>query len=1118
MSPLFVIQMKIPSAKYLLTTFSLLLSATLSVCGSTVASHAPSLAEGTWIKVRAGKEGIQRLSHKRLGEWGITDTDNIVVAGFGSVEMAHTLATAPDHLPVVPVIRGDDAVYFYAEGDDRVSLTSPSSFVRHRNLYSSGSYYYICVNPAHPSPEMAVENEGSFTDTAPATNYISVQIKQHEQTTPANFGLFFFSKDFSDGSTAEFDFDISDIASDAALTCNVVGAHDEEMGLKPSFTLTRGAASSVTVKHASIGKPSSTNLYMHSSDHRMTITPDTGCDTLTLSISTGNKNFTYIAADQASLIFRRNAVYKGSEMLMHFYGLAKKRNISVKGLPSTAIVMDVTTPRSPRLLPCMFYDEGTVICPGDMTDGHSVAAFVPSPAITEPSYAGTLSGTPDLRAMESVDMLIVATDDAYTGACRLAAAHEEAQGLRTAVVRQRDILDNFSSGALHPDALRRLARILHSRPDRPLRYLLIIGETHFDTKGNRYHPASELSVHYQTEDPSEARSNARGYCADSYFGTFPDITPQSLASLSDLTLSIGVGRIPFAGSRLENVIDKYIAYLADPLLAGDPAKCIIWGGLGDDLIHMADAEHNAAAVIAAKEGVTVSRPHHGLFRCLRNNEFPSHKEYVGRLFASNPSFINFTGHGSRDAIDHYLFRLSEADRTVFGSMPVIFLASCSSGSFDQGENSLGTAWLGRPDGPAAIIAAGRSVFQTSNAHFNAAFAAELFSASPGDCIGDIYRRAFNSTGTTIAQRINNLCYNLLGDPALPIRASSGSVSAEYVGDRQLTTPVSIPALTPTRLYGSILDADGNTDTSRSGLLTVTLFESPDKAATRPENDPEGKTISFLLEETPLQTTIVNVTDGRWETVLTPPLSSVQGSNRLTMSFIGSDGLSAAGETRLLTVTEPVGNTTKTDNDPPVISITSCGSAITDRTILPPLPTFDITLSDSGSGVSINNAMIGVKPRLMIDGLLVSGTAYSFRPVSAGTYSVSYTAEGLSQGEHMLTVTARDAAGNKTEEHVTFITSPAAPPARLETAGISRGRAVFDLIHDMNDTPSARLVIRDIEGRTVTVRENATFPMEWDCTDTDGRTPLPDGTYRASAIISTQQYHTATPETEFTILR
>ncbi len=114
MSPLFVIQMKIPSAKYLLTTFSLLLSATLSVCGSTVASHAPSLAEGTWIKVRAGKEGIQRLSHKRLGEWGITDTDNIVVAGFGSVEMAHTLATAPDHLPVVPVIRGDDSVYFYA--------------------------------------------------------------------------------------------------------------------------------------------------------------------------------------------------------------------------------------------------------------------------------------------------------------------------------------------------------------------------------------------------------------------------------------------------------------------------------------------------------------------------------------------------------------------------------------------------------------------------------------------------------------------------------------------------------------------------------------------------------------------------------------------------------------------------------------------------------------------------------------------------------------------------------------------------------------------------------------------------------------------------------------------
>ena len=57
------------------------------------------LSKGRWVKVHVDSTGVYRLPVDLLSEWGFSDPSRITVAGYGSVERAHTLDTAPSGLP-----------------------------------------------------------------------------------------------------------------------------------------------------------------------------------------------------------------------------------------------------------------------------------------------------------------------------------------------------------------------------------------------------------------------------------------------------------------------------------------------------------------------------------------------------------------------------------------------------------------------------------------------------------------------------------------------------------------------------------------------------------------------------------------------------------------------------------------------------------------------------------------------------------------------------------------------------------------------------------------------------------------------------------------------------------
>ena len=97
----------------------------LSAGTGQAADYVPSsvLASGQWVKVHIDSTSVYRIDYHTLREWGFTEPEKVRVFGYGSVEQAHLLDTAPDDLPPVAVHHSGDALYFYGEGDDR---TTPS--------------------------------------------------------------------------------------------------------------------------------------------------------------------------------------------------------------------------------------------------------------------------------------------------------------------------------------------------------------------------------------------------------------------------------------------------------------------------------------------------------------------------------------------------------------------------------------------------------------------------------------------------------------------------------------------------------------------------------------------------------------------------------------------------------------------------------------------------------------------------------------------------------------------------------------------------------------------------------------------------------------------------------
>lgn len=1098
------------------------------------------LSDGRWMKVAVDTTGVHLLPIEMLMAMGFSDIDRITVAGYGSVERAHSLASAPDDLPVLPVRRTARGLLFMAEGDVRIVPGDDNSLIVHRNHYSRGSYYYIGVRDGMRSPEIATAPASAAVATTEAkaeaaTTYLAVEHHDFIDERPFDHGLFSFTRNFAgnpDGYDVTFhpSRQLSDTEARLYYTVawlSTVSGGECKLSVSDGTDIGEEDATVILNRNNTVANQIYSALH---GEARLSGMPEG--KSVTVNFRNSNSEITtFLALRTATLVYERKLSGTGALEMLHIPSLNRGGAVEIGALPDGAEVWDVTRPRSPQAMKVV-RPEGSAqanVWPG--VGCHTLVAFDPeSLTLPEPRVVGEVS-TQSLHSMDDVDMLIVTNAVTHQAALRLADAHRHMQGLKVAVVNQEEIFNEFSSGALHPAALRAMARMLRRR-DLPLRFILLMGQGSSDTRRDHDHSQFEPLVTYCSEDFSENGNENKCYTPDLYFGITDDHDiPSSLAVLG-ADADVSVGRLAVTTSeQAESYVDKAIDYLSDPRRAGTFNHGLISACYGERHRHIGSAENVIQSIILPSQpGSTVSRSYMDLYP-IESQYYSSgtHDHFMSTL-SMGPRYILYSGHGETNAIVYNCFTIGDHLTATYGSLPVCVFACCLVNDINLDRSSLGKMMVYTNPGPICVIAPGTSVLYSSNINFLNALSLNLTNPEV-KYLGDIYRLAANSfnTSSTQYQRANNYCYNFSGDPALPSYIPTRSVNLERIDGHPFEGDILACAPgTRIRLSGSVtMPGSSDADTDFNGTIEVTVHDGPvTLRSLNHENDPAFAGETFESDETVAGRYATAVSEGRWELTFTvPPTMTKATSNRLNFNAVSTSSVIASSACNPIAIdpsASPTAEAGITDTEAPVTQVWIGSPDFTPGDIVDASPMLYMKLSDGdGSGLSLGYATPGSAPSVRLDGVTRPDLARQFRIGSEGTATALYKLSSLADGRHSLSLSACDLAGNRTTVDVPFTVASAMPATLTASSPIARQEVTYQLAHPIyipegKSPTSSRLIIRDLTGETVRTVEHPSYPYTWDLTDDEGH-PVPGGTYRASAILAFPPHYSASPEVTVSVM-
>ena len=1075
------------------------------------------LSKGHWVKIHVDSSSVYRLDYATLRRWGFNEPEKVSVYGYGSVEQAHALDTAPDDLPQIQTVHIDDAIYFYGEGDRRVTMTEESSINYIDNYYSNGSNYFLTADGGSPL-------DIPITDHAQATKiedtHIHLDLRTPREYNIHSAGVFFYSRNFAHRPEGlDCHFDAPDYDGNGLVAYRYIYRHDKSdlQFLDMKFT------GDVTAGNFSIGGMKANKqdhlLYSRSTLKKIQVKPTSDKGFGMHFSSREGSNFNLLSLSEVYFTYSRKNILHNSPLHLRYEPGKRTHTVRICSADKNVIVWDISSPRNITSLKTNPDSEGNLLVTAKASTPDTpltLCAFSTECEVPTPALIGDVE-CQNLHSMPSIDYLIVTTDALKEEAERLAAAHREIQGMKVAVVTQDEVFNEFSSGSRHPNGLRKFVRLLSKRQDRPLRHLLLLGASTYDSRKFTIEDDIDYLIGYETESLNQARYSSNDFATDLYFGFTDENIPENLALLEE-KLTLSIGRAPILSpSEARIFVDKSISYLKNPKLAGRFDHAVLGCCEGNESAHFYGSETLRDEISRLCEPTTCSRIYAALYPKLASQGLHTFSQFSTEL-ARGPFFVNYTGHAGKYKLGEMVS--SSKEKSIhYGSMPIMYIAACETSPIDESSRGIGAQIFLNPDGPIAVIGSGRSVYLTDNHRLNEEFVSALYKlGSESGSIGEVWRDAINATSNSLSRRINNFCYNLLADPALPVRRPSRMIKLDSTEGKEDIDILSATSLSPITIKGKVTHFDGTTDNSFNGLIHLTLFDSP-KSVTLYQHDKSDAKGELVLDETPIHETTATVKGGRWTFTFTPPIISRSGEHRLTFIAYADKGDIAIGSGSKVKIDAPDENA-PTDIQAPEIELYLDSPSMIDGDETSPTPILYATIQDSGSGLNTNSSAIEATVHLMLDGM-TSLSPEASRMINiepGGTATLTFQLPKLRDGKHMVSLSARDVAGNSVTRNLNFTVVSEAIKASLETdTKIAREEIEFKLIHDRPQQTESRIIIRDMLGNTVHSAETVTFPYTYDLRDSDGKL-LPDGRYRVSAILKAYPRFGSTPEIEFTIAK
>lgn len=1123
-------------------------------------SSSSVLSTGHWVKIRITESGIQQITHEQLKEWGFDDPSAVTVWGFGGVAGFPELLdeSIPDDLPQQPVVYRDDRLLFYGEANYRpniVYFSGKSAAITvcpdvERNHVADAGYYFITDSRQVVAPEIIPYK--AIISSPFIESHWNVGIAEEELTTPAKQGQLYFGRDISQSlETLSYSFPISELYfENSASTYSKVILHDVVVGAGSSLSFTlnyphRGAVTSKTVN-----LDSSTSKLLFSSNANfsdtylaVSLTRDDSSFDVSITPS-ANSTFTYAALDRLAMAYQRNNIFgEQASMLMYQNAIEAGRVFKVYDVDSDVLVWNVDRAYNVRQYKTsynsyygyLYFTTDEAYNIASSTDkACRVMVFDPKDEHIAVEYAGEIDNQ-DIHAFDVPDLVILSADAFVDEAEQLAQIHRDYLGHDVVVLTQDKLFNEFSSGTPSLWGIRKAMKMFYDRNPEKMKSLLLFGGGFYDNRGltetgEAFKNQGALLLNYSTPNIKTMTSIITAYSCDAYFGILsetPAVGTEFINNLQD----INVGRIPVVDKQQAiKAVEKVKQYLTSTPTTDIYQRVLLMADEVDTNSHTESAETTAKSFLANNPGMTLIKGYGSLYP-LKNGKAFNTKEAILQALKRGVSYVNYTGHGKPDFLGWYnLYSLSDVHNTQYTFYPFAMLATCRAYTFDCLEQSLAQEMvLQSGGGMIAVVGSCRESYQPKNEALSEALA-DIFAKSPkGTTTGDIFRLSRNrlqeeSLGNEELM-INTACYNLCGDPALPLFFSSHDVEIETVNDEAYTNEVAHHAIVPlveNTITGYVEnpDAAGTPWEEFNGNVILSVYNSPLQRSL--DNSAGTDSLKVVVDEDVLVETFTKVVDGRFTIKFTPPMPLRTGDyNRATITAVLPDNSEVATTytTALICDTASAPATPSDATAPEITSLYINTPDFVSGDVISQDFTVYASVFDAESGICNSTGSIGGSCRILIDDSnshTIVGTAMVNN--GDGSIDITYPFTSLTDGRHTLTLFITDNAGNTTSRTIDFVVNNTSANAYLTVEEEpARVQATIGLTHQFPETPTGRLIIEDCEGNTIYSRSDVSFPFEWDLTDSEGNL-VADGTYRAYALCKGGSLYGHTPKIEIIVVQ
>lgn len=1072
------------SKVYILIALAVALAADMAHGGAYVFSPASALATGKWVKVETRQAGIYELSHARLAEMGFSNPDKVSVYGSGGIQMPDRLVqngrnAVSDDLRQVPVIHKNGKLYFYARGLREPVLGSSGFESNSLNIYSDTGHYFL-TDSGQAMTLTEPDDASSLMENA-ADRSIGYDWRVHEEDRMHghhNYGNEFWECALSEGNTLTWNMPVSCMAlqSECSTLSRIVYMQTKS-----------GASYNMTMRLGSNNHTSSYTGGSTGSSELLGVPVLIRTNSFTLpkasSVSVGvrlNSSNTDLFYDWTLLTYTKDLSMAGRDMVQERLYLRPSAQDTDNGyvrIPSGSIVLDVTDPFQPFVLPAnagkAYFKESAV--------DRTLLAFNPSNSQLMPENPVNVANQ-NLHGLQhqKYEFLIVAVPEMLEYAEQIARLHRNHDKINVTVVTTEQIYNEFSSGNQDPVAVRMMVKMMYESQDNALKNVLLVGPVNSETRGIRVKSTYRYPI-IGIQEGGIYSSREPAIVFDYYGNTSDNLLP---TQLSGMTMQTGVGVLPIYtatdGERVVSKIKKYLTFIDSDDFAWYVNETITASCTGDDHLH-----NDQAARLGSNLQNYIRTATGG---CLRNNNFA--QEFYTKN-SQTPVYVDMLESGK---LMSYYIGHARYDMThicpgpeyakLRNKLPFFMMfAGCDLTIPDYGDTHLGTEIVTRFDN--ALIGSfcsTRTAWASENFNLADSFSKALFrdrSNKPlarSRTIGEAYAQAKSSLNGT-----NKLVYIYVGDPALTIPLPTRSMECELTGN--LSAYRSGDVLT---LSGSIAANDGDAPFNGRAVLKICQPDQIRSSLT----DPAYK-LTFQADL--ISSANVSVKDGVF-TARIPLSRAVESfmshdgaisnlnlyigaydpSQRLSAATLVKVPMMKAGEVRTETPAPD-----QTDTQAPTVTAEydeasmSLNVAVSDDVaVIPGVG------GATGLNMRIDNSDISTEALQSDD---ICGTAH---------YETGYFVGHLADGEHTLTYSARDMAGNVTDTKTLRFTVSRDNTANLLSTSRSYGIDSMRFIPE-SGTAGMQLIVMNSDGRIVFTEDNVDGPVDWDCSD------LPAGTYTAT---------------------